>query len=372
MMIKIFELRILVSLLFCFFCCIMHKNVIAKPFFYETQLFTGSNIYSYRIPGIIETDSGTLVAYCEKRKGVSDWADISIVCKRSNDNGKTWSKEILIADGHKTNHTINNPVMIADGKKIHLLYEVEYGLISKGGGIFYSYTEDEGVSWHKPKRILEQHSEFNVFATGPGHGFKSSAGRLIIPVWMVLKSELQNEKSHHPGSVSTLYSDDHGVHWKLGEIVPSGKVVDPNESTILELTNGNFILNIRNESREKLRAVSYSKTGIDGWKSMSFDNDLPDPTCFGSLARYDKNTIMFINCNSKIKRENLTICVSGNEGKSWEIKKIVSQQGGYADIIAGKKNIYVLLERVSKKNKTIFYSIYFNKCNLKWLKENKE
>ncbi len=52
---------------------------------------------------------------------------------------------------------------------------------------------------------------------------------------MVLKNENQEIKSHHPGTVTTAYSDNGGLNWYLGETVPAGDVFDPNESTVVEL-----------------------------------------------------------------------------------------------------------------------------------------
>src|SRR5262245_8700376 len=52
----------------------------------------------YRIPGIVVTKAGTVLAYCEARKTASDWATIDILLKRSTDGGKTWSEPTKIAD----------------------------------------------------------------------------------------------------------------------------------------------------------------------------------------------------------------------------------------------------------------------------------
>ena len=92
--------------------------------------------------------------------------------------------------------------MISDGNTIILAYEINYGLKSEKGGIFIRKSKDEGETWSDPIEILQDINEFNVFATGPGHGIKCKNGRLIIPCWMVKKSEQQNEKSHHPGHSS--------------------------------------------------------------------------------------------------------------------------------------------------------------------------
>ena len=46
----------------------------------------------YRIPAIVKTTKGTLLAFAEARKnGCGDAGDIDLVVKRSEDGGKTWS-----------------------------------------------------------------------------------------------------------------------------------------------------------------------------------------------------------------------------------------------------------------------------------------
>src|SRR5256885_409280 len=58
----------------------------------KTDLFTaGDGGYAvYRIPGIVVTAKGTLLAYCEARKTGGDWAGIDVYFRRSTDRGKTW------------------------------------------------------------------------------------------------------------------------------------------------------------------------------------------------------------------------------------------------------------------------------------------
>jgi len=65
----------------------------------------------YRIPGIVVTRKGALLAYCEARKtGKSDWDTIDIMLRRSVDNGRTWDgpRKIAGVEGPKS----KNPVAL--------------------------------------------------------------------------------------------------------------------------------------------------------------------------------------------------------------------------------------------------------------------
>ena len=76
----------------------------------------GEGGYSaYRIPAMVTTSKGTLLAFCEGRKNsASDSGDIDIVLRRSFDNGRTWSPAQVVAD--KDGDTIGNPAPVVDRK----------------------------------------------------------------------------------------------------------------------------------------------------------------------------------------------------------------------------------------------------------------
>src|SRR5690606_20070050 len=68
-------------------------SISAEPLLEKTPVFPpGMNeIARYRIPGIVVTTKGTVLAYSEARKnGSADWGEIEIHLRRSTDGGKTW------------------------------------------------------------------------------------------------------------------------------------------------------------------------------------------------------------------------------------------------------------------------------------------
>ena len=101
--------------------------------------------FCYRIPGLVCTESGKLIAYCESRQSGSDWAEIDIALQTSMDGGKTWSKDVIIARGN--GNTMNNPVVIADKKNLIILWQENYSRT------FLRRSADEGESWSDPEEI---------------------------------------------------------------------------------------------------------------------------------------------------------------------------------------------------------------------------
>jgi hypothetical protein len=342
----------------------------------------GQKYEIYRIPGIVVTYDGTLIAYCEARKTGSDWADIDILMVRSTDSGQTWSAPVKLVDGVSTQNTMNNPVMIAerDSNTVHLLYSKEYA------ETFHLKSTDGGLTWTNPTNpqsnvpaditaaFHESTYQWRVIAVGPGHGIQLDSGRLLASVWMANGGEAA-PTAHSPSVVSTIYSDDHGNSWHIGDIVAadSPELSNPNESTIVQLSNGSVMINMRNNDAGNRRAVSISPDGISNWSTPVYDEELIDPLCFGSIVRYseagensevgDKNRILFVNANSETARENLTLRMSEDEGETWTYSRLLQLGGAaYSDIAVGPdKSIYVFYEREPYKYLTI------KKLGLDWL-----
>ncbi len=69
--------------------------------------------HTYRIPSLLVTATGTILAFCEGRRySASDSGDIDIVLRRSTDNGDTWSEMQLVADAGPD--VFGNPCPVQD------------------------------------------------------------------------------------------------------------------------------------------------------------------------------------------------------------------------------------------------------------------
>ncbi len=305
----------------------------------------GQNGYNcYRIPCIVCSEKGTLIACCEARHG-NDWGVTDITLRRKRVGDDTWSERITVADS-RGRHVMNNPVMIADGDILHMIYCENYRRV------FYTKSLDDGITWESAREITDVPEkllgEYNwiLVATGPGHGLKMSNGRLILPLW--LAKNMGDTNKHFPTVIVSMFSDDRGESWKCGEIVYSTEnFVNPNESTIAELSSGRLMINCRHNTNNDMRAVLYSDNMGQSWYGLHFDENLPDPICQGSLAQSDDG-ILFINCNAKNSegRINTTVRHSSDDGKSWDKAFVVAKKGGYSDVCYCKneKTVAALFE----------------------------
>ena len=299
-----------------------------------------------RIPGIVCTKSGALIAYCEKRHGEGgDWAVIDIAMQKSTDGGKVWSEEKIIAESG--GHTINNPVMIADDRGIlHFIWCRDYARA------FYQKSADDGETFTEPVEITYVFEKFRKFfdwkciAAGPGHGICLKNGQLVVPVWLAA------EKAHMPSVSASVFSSDGGKTWDIGKILFEDEtLINPNETAAVELSDSRVLFNVRNMSQNHKRAVAVSGNVENDLEYLGFDRNLTDAWCFASLACCEyqgRHTIFFSNCkNETTDRYNLTIRSSQDDCKTWSEGLEIADWAGYSDICAKDGYLYCYFESVT-------------------------
>ena len=333
----------------------------------KTDLFgAGEGGYAlYRIPGVVVTAKGTVLAYCEARKNsASDWGQIDVMMRRSADGGRTWgparkvveppadAKKNPVAAAQKLGRageiTVNNPVAIADrGGAVHFLYCVEYARC------FYVRSDDDGETFSAPVEVtatfeaVRPRYDWKVIATGPGHGIQLKSGRLLVPVWL---STGTGGHAHRPSCVATIYSDDGGKTWAAGEIVVSHpNPANPSESAAVELGDGRVMLNVRHESEPRLRAVVVGRDGAGGWGKVRYDEALPETVCMAGMVKVPGGPLLFSNPRNPGGRErkNLTVKLSADEGATWEASRVLEPgPSAYSDLaVAPDGTVYCFYER---------------------------
>ncbi len=329
----------------------------------------------FRIPTIVKSAKGTLLAFAEARKkGCSDTGDIDLVLRRSTDEGETWGPlQIIWDDGE---NVAGNPAPVVDYETgtISLLSTWNLGtdhesmIIDQTSKdtrrVFIMQSADDGNSWGQPREITSTAKlpTWTWYATGPVHGIqlksKPYQGRLMIPCDHI-EAGTKKYFSH------VIYSDDHGATWKIGGTTPQDQV---NECTVAELAGGKLMLNMRNyERKQRSRKVSSSIDGGATWSDLVNDAALIEPICQGTLLDITisgrQKALAFLNPADSALRRNLELKISRDEGKTWKVLSTVhAGPAAYSDIVQVNKNELGCLYEAGRKS--AYEGIYFDKVSI--------
>lgn len=290
-------------------------------------------VHTYRIPGIIQTDKGTLISVYDIRYNNS--ADlpgnIDVGLSRSIDSGRTWQpmKKIMDMGEPHANNGVGDPAVLFDPvtKKIWVAALWSKGNRSIAGSLpglspdttgqfVLVSSADDGLSWSEPVSITVQVKDpiWHLFFNGPGSGIAMEDGKLVFA------AQYWDEKKIPHSTI--IYSEDHGKTWK-GNI--AGPKSNTTESQVVETRPGTIMLNMR-DNRGGYRSVATTNDLGKTWTehTTSFQS-LPDPVCMASIIKMPalvskniKDIIFFSNTATSSGRYNMTIKASADLGESWK------------------------------------------------------
>ncbi len=332
----------------------------------EEVLFKASEEEGYacfRIPAVVETTAGTLLAFAEGRvDNCGDAADIDLVVKRSTDGGRTWGPLQVVADGG--GDTRGNPAPVVDAETGRILLASTYNEGRDDAGNcevpcdrvpYLQYSDDDGATWSEPTSLDDElrPDDWNAwYATGPVHGIQltrgSNAGRLVFSI---------NAQSYASGRLTEnhaalAYSDDGGDTWQLGAVDTWPVAADdtfrqkPQESALLERADGSIYVNGREEGGTDLghRTEAVSSDGGESFdEPFSALPDLYSPTVQGSMLAlrtaaedgYDR--WLFAAPADPDRRRTMMLRSSWDEGESWEgVDRglvVTTDWSGYSDMV---------------------------------------
>ncbi len=337
---------------------------------YSQNLFSeemNPEVSCYRIPAIITATNGDLIAAIDERVpscGDLKWSkDINIVIRRSSDNGNTWSDIETIID-FTFGQSASDPSMILDETTGEIFLFYNYMDLDKEKDVFYLHvvkSMDNGETWSTPVDITSQiakeewHGDFKFITSG--RGIQTRSGKLVHTL-------VNLEKGLH-----LFGSDDHGKSWYLIDT----PIQPANESKIIELNDGKWMINSR-VNGQKLRYIHTSGNEGISWDSKP-DTTLIDPNCNASIIRYTsvkdgfkKNRLLFSNAKKIDGRENMTVRISYDEGKSWSDGKTIYTGGSAYSSMSILKNgdIGLFFEKDDYKENS------FVRFSLEWLTEGKD
>ncbi len=295
---------------------------------------------NYRIPSLIVTQKGTLLAFYEGREG-GDSGNIDLLLKRSENNGKTWSNEQVVwNDG---SNTCGNPCPVVDETtgRIWLWMtwnngndhesEIIHKTASSPRLPYLCYSDDDGETWSTPENMSESCRDTIVGMVRHRPRFWNSNKKRPAQRTFGYSSQPQLQRSGgkhlETGSYGygahVLYSDDHGKTWNRSESIKPGC----NESQVTELSDGILEMNMRSYNDKYCRAISFSKDGGETWSKIEHDYQLVESKCQASILNFgqlkEKQTYLFLNPAVPEGRNHLTLKASFDDCKNWSNSKLI-------------------------------------------------
>ncbi|PZG01936.1 exo-alpha-sialidase [Micromonospora deserti] len=283
------------------------------------RLASGVGFHSFRIPAVVKTSTGRLLAFAEgRRHNNADYGDINLVYKRTRtatSHGAApgdWEplKEV-VGTGPGT---WGNPTPVVDGNTIYLFMSWNAGDRSASGNdplpdgsrtkaidstdagrrhLYLSRSTDDGASWSTPVKMTADLTPdgWAWDAVGPGNGIKLRSGELVVP-------------ARGRNIVGTLGPDGQR-EWRYQRLSETN-----NEGTIAQTPDGNLYRNDRPNSGDYRRVA---RGTLSSFGSFANDTGLPDPECQGSVLAYNIDAparTIFLNSASTESRRAMRVRIS--------------------------------------------------------------
>ncbi len=328
--------------------------------FAQQVLFKASQDPGYacfRIPAVVKTAAGTLLAFAEGRvRDCGDAGDIDIVVKRSFDGGQTWSPLWVVNHGGGDTH--GNPAPVVDRRTGRILLAETYNTGRTDGKScavpcdrtpHLQYSDDDGVSWSAPRDLSDEILPPNWnswYATGPVHGIQLTGrqhpGRLAFAV----NTETWNGTRVTANNAALIVSDDDGDHWKIGAhdswpIAADGTFRQkPSELSVAQRADGAVYVTGREQDGTDLghrtEAVS-----TDGGSSFAAPfravPDLYAPMVQGSILNVGHDHLLMSCPADPDRRRTMMIRSSWDGGRTWDSvdrgSTVTTDWSGYSDLV---------------------------------------
>lgn len=325
------------------------------------------SVNTYRIPALVTSQKGTLLAAWDNRYQTSRdlQGHIDIGLSRSTDGGQTWGKTQVVLDMgtwgglHQKFNGVSDSQLLVDtitgriwvaalwmhgvldnnGTFIEGLTEKSKEWKHQWGGtgsqaglspyqtsqFVMAYSDDDGLTWSKPINITNptKPAAWWLYAPAPGNGITMRDGTLVMP------TQGRNEKGIPFSNIS--YSKDRGQTW----ITTAPATFNTSECAVAELSDGSLMLNIRDnrngkEKGEKNgRAVFVTKDLGRTWvEHPTSHGALKEPVCMASLVRHG-NILLFSNPATVDQRKNMTLRYSADDGMTWSEGLLIDEGGSF-------------------------------------------
>lgn len=339
----------------------------------DVPVFVNDETKMYRLPSLLVTAEGTVLAACKREIGTTDndFARSCLVLRRSPDGGKTFEPEetLYFREGYVTFN--GNLVEDRQTGTIFACFITfpfaqrstwfDKTWVPRGGGFWIVTSSDDGVTWSEPIEVMPEPNADGWRGGGAlncNHGVQLQhgphAGRLVIAARTIKRGTY--EKRAKGG---LIYSDDHGQSWRVGAVVLREFGSCNGEVALAETADGEVYVNSRNttsknDALKKIfaeqgelpggivpfrRIYSRSRDGGETFYEEGCQEELRDPPCNAGLTQCAMPGHGHLLLHTKPAAEkpgdrtHLTGYVSRDGGRTWIRGRVISAgSGGYSDV----------------------------------------
>ncbi|WP_030688059.1 sialidase family protein [Streptomyces sp. NRRL B-1347] len=308
---------------------------------------------SFRIPAVVVTHDGSVLAFCEGRVGSQeDFGNIDVVLKRSTDGGRTWGP-LQVVGANGTDLAGNPAPVVLDTGRILLVQvrnaaeatedAIRRGRVAPADGrrVWVQHSDDDGLTWSVPREITKQvkRANWRWYATTPGHAIQLRDGRIVVPANHSLPpTGTDNGTEGRYNGGHCLLSDNLGQTWRIGYVDDNTNgYVNVNETTAAELPDGRVYFNTRNDSPAPgNRADAHSRDGGAGLvKPFRPQSCLTGPVVECSVLQVrDPDVLLFSGPADPGFRAQMSIRRSDDHGTTWQpVHTVDGLPAAYSDLV---------------------------------------
>ncbi len=347
------------------------------PFFAEEPLFIKGKNQFYRIPTLVVTHDGTIIAAANARwNSINDFSPTTLVVRRRS-YGERWEEQITIGGDEKNSCGIGSSVYDTVTGRV-FIFGLPGAFISDDNGRTFK-IQTVKVAPNKDHR-----RSGGTHGSGPGITIQEGehAGRLLVPARYALRqetAEMQRSNKEFRQFLMkenwncAIYSDDHGATWKTSEPLQIGT----GEGTLVELDNGKIYYNSRAYFNDNKRRIATSDNGGESFSGFGEAADLIEPPhgCCAGLLRITrengKRLLLYSGPRNKKSRTDLTVMASTDDGRSWRpvVNLTPGCSGSYSAMAWSEKEkkVCMLYETNKFQSNKEDGEIAFAEFNLAWI-----
>lgn len=301
-------------------------------------------VAAYRIPGLVTSKKGTLLAVYDVRynNSVDLQEHVDIGLSRSTNGGRNWEpmRIAMTMAGYgglpDAQNGVGDPAILVDEARgaLWIIAAWTHGMgngrawfnslsgmgIDTTAQLMIVKSVDDGKTWGDPINITAQVKDpsWRFLLQGPGRGITMENGTIVFAAQFIDSLSMPH--------ATIISSTDGGESWRIGTSARSNTT----EAQVIEVTPGVLMLNMR-DNRGGSRAVyTTSDLGTTWVKHPSSRSVLQESVCMASILKVaaadnalGRDIILFSNPNTTKGRHSITIKASTDGGLTFPAERNV-------------------------------------------------